>query len=291
MDRKQLTELIRQRRSYLCVGLDTDPEKIPDFLKDFQDPVFEFNRSIIDATIDLAVAYKPNLAFYESQGSKGWISLEKTLDYIRSLKATPAFIIADAKRGDIGNSASNYARAFFQTMDFDAVTVNPYMGHDTLQPFLGYPGKWAIVLALTSNAGARDFQMLQPQLPVMLEKLGIKTSFWDNKLYELVMSKCSNWGTPENLMFVVGATRNDVFASIRQSFPEHFFLVPGVGAQGGDLQEISKKGLTKDCGLLINASRSIIYRSSGTDFDQQARQEALALQKEMESLLVEHQVI
>lgn len=282
MDRKQLIELIRQRRSYLCVGLDTDIEKIPAFLRSqSQDPVFEFNRRIIDATIDMAVAYKPNLAFYESMGSQGWISLEKTVKYLRSLTDKPSFIIADAKRGDIGNSAGHYAKAFFETLDFDAVTVNPYMGHDTILPFLKYPGKWGIVLAITSNAGSQDFQVLQPQLPLILEKLGIKTHLWD-KLYEVVMSQCMEWGTTDNLMFVVGATQIEVFDAIRRNVPEHFFLVPGVGAQGGSLQEVSQRGLTKDCGLLVNASRSILYRSSAEDFDVQAAQEASSIQKQME---------
>ena len=285
MDRKALVELIRSRQSYLCVGLDTDLEKIPAFLREeADDPVFEFNRRIIDATIDLAVAYKPNLAFYESMGSQGWISLEKTVQYIRSLKDKPVFLIADAKRGDIGNSAEHYARAFFQTLDFDAVTVSPYMGHDTILPFLKYPGKWAVVLALTSNPGSRDFQILQPQLPLLLEKLGIKTPFW-YKLYELVMSQCMEWGTEENLMFVVGATQAEEFDSLRQSSPRHFFLVPGVGAQGGSLEEVSRSCLTADGGLLVNASRSILYRSSGKDFDAKAREEAFSMQQQMAALL------
>lgn len=291
MNRKELVDLIRRRRSYLCVGLDTDIEKIPAFLRSQSaDPVFEFNRRIVDATIDYAVAYKPNLAFYESQGSKGWQSLEKTLQYIRSLPGKPCFLIADAKRGDIGNTAEHYARAFFERMDFDAVTLSPYMGHDAIMPFLKFQGKWAIVLALTSNKGSADFQILQPQLPLLLEKMGIKTGLWD-KLYELVMSRCMEWGNNGNLMFVVGATQAEVLESVRQQAPDYFFLVPGVGAQGGDLQEVSRKALTKDAGLLVNASRSILYRSSGEDFDVQAGQEAAQMQKIMEFMLKEKQIV
>lgn len=280
MHRSELVELIRHRRSYLCVGLDTDPEKIPAFLhRQFDDPVFEFNRRIIDATIDLAVAYKPNLAFYESMGSRGWVSLEKTVQYLRSL-SKPSFVIADAKRGDIGNSATHYARAFFETMDFDAVTVSPYMGEDTVRPFLQYPGKWGVVLAITSNAGSQDFQVVQQQLPS-----------GNQKLYERVMEKCMEWGSAENLMFVVGATKSSIFDAIRSIAPDHFFLVPGVGAQGGSLQEVSRLGLNTQGGLLVNASRSILYRSQGEEFDQLAHEEAAAMQQVMESLLKEKNII
>ena len=291
MTRQELINLIRQKRSYLCIGLDTDLEKISDWLKkESEDPVYEFNRRIIDATIDLAVAYKPNMAFYESQGSKGWQSLEKTMDYLNSHPKGPVFTIADAKRGDIGNSASYYAKAFFENMKFDSVTVNPYMGHDALKPFLSVTGKWAVVLALTSNPGAKDFQLWQPQLPMLLEKLGIKTEQW-KRLYELVMEQCLEWGTPENMMFVIGATRPEMLQTIRESAPNHFFLVPGVGTQGGSLQEVSRQAMNTDCGLLVNVSRNIIFASTGRDFDQKAREVALAYQQEMEVMLKEKNLI
>lgn len=291
MTRQELIDSIRKKKSYLCVGLDTDLAKIPRWLRDeFEDPVFEFNRRIIDATIDLAAAYKPNLAFYESQGSKGWRSLEKTMDYLNQHPQGLVFTIADAKRGDIGNSASYYAKAFFENMHFDSVTVNPYMGHDALQPFLSVPGKWAVVLALTSNPGAKDFQLWQPQLPMLLEKLGIKTEQW-KKFYELIMEQCLQWGTPENMMFVVGATRPELLQPIRESAPDHFFLVPGVGTQGGSLQEVSRQAMTNDCGLLINVSRNIIFASNGRDFDQRAREVAISYQQEMEKLLYEKKII
>jgi orotidine-5'-phosphate decarboxylase len=291
MTRQDLINLIRQKRSYLCIGLDTDPEKIPEWLKqEHKDPVFEFNRRIIDATIHIAAAYKPNMAFYESQGSKGWLSLEKTMDYLNSHPQGPVFTIADAKRGDIGNSASYYAKAFFENMHFDSVTVNPYMGHDALEPFLSVPGKWAVVLALTSNPGAKDFQLWQPQLPQLLGKLGIMTEQW-KRFYELIMEQCLQWGTPENMMFVIGATRPEMLQTIRESAPNHFFLVPGVGAQGGSLQEVSRQALTSDCGLLVNVSRNIIFASNGRDFDQKAREVALAYQQEMEVMLKEKNLI
>jgi len=291
MTRQDLINLIRQKRSYLCIGLDTDPEKIPDWLRqENEDPVFEYNRCIIDATIDLVAAYKPNMAFYESQGSKGWQSLEKTMDYLNNHPYGPVFTIADAKRGDIGNSASYYAKAFFENMEFDSVTVNPYMGHDALEPFLSVPGKWAVVLALTSNPGAKDFQLWQPQLPQLLGKLGIMTEQW-KRFYELIMEQCLQWGTPENMMFVIGATRPEMLHTIRESAPNHFFLVPGVGAQGGSLQEVSRQALTSDCGLLVNVSRNIIFASNGRDFDQKAREVALAYQQEMEVMLKEKNLI
>lgn len=291
MTRQELIDLIRRKQSYLCIGLDSDIEKIPNWIRqEFEDPVFEFNRRIIDATIDLAAAYKPNMAFYESQGSKGWQSLEKTMEYLNGHSQGPVFTIADAKRGDIGNSASYYAKAFFEHMHFDSVTVNPYMGHDALQPFLSLPGKWAVVLALTSNPGAKDFQLWQPQLPMLLEKLGIKTEQW-KRFYELIMEQCLDWGTPENMMFVVGATRPEMLQAIRESAPDHFFLVPGVGTQGGSLLEVSQNALNNDCGLLINVSRNIIFASSSRDFDQKAREVALAYQQQMEELLKEMKVI
>ncbi len=285
MTRKELTALIHKKRSFLCVGLDTDIERIPDHLKEkSEDPVFEFNRQIIDATIDYAIAYKPNTSFYESRGNRGWQSLEKTIDYLKKHPKGPVFTIADAKRGDIGNTAKHYARAFFEQMPFDAITVNPYMGHDSVQPFLDFPGKWAIVLGLTSNPGALDFQILQPQLPVLLEKMGIKTCYW-KKLYEVVIEQSMQWGNTGNMMFVVGATQADQVSNIRDLVPDHFFLIPGVGAQGGKLDDIAAKAMNKDVGIIVNASRSIIYASPGADFDQQAGNAAKALQQQMETIL------
>lgn len=262
MNRNQLVQLIRERKSFLCVGLDTDLEKIPPHLLQEPDPMLAFNKAIIDATRDCCVSYKLNTAFYEARGAAGWITLEATLRYI----GTDHFTIADAKRGDIGNTSDQYARAFFETLPFDAVTVAPYMGEDSVRPFLNYPGKWAIVLGLTSNAGARDFE-LQPS--------------GDQLLYEKVLTTVAGWGTPENTMFVVGATQADSFINIRRLTPDHFYLVPGVGAQGGSLKEISEKARNADVGLLVNVSRAIIYASSGTDFAQKAREAALAYREEM----------
>ncbi len=285
MNRHELRDLILEKQSFLCIGLDTCLNTIPSFLKDIaDDPVFEFNRRIIDATIDLAAAYKPNLAFYESHGSKGWESLEKTMHYLADHPKGPVFTIADAKRGDIGNTSAQYARAFFEHMPFDALTVNPYLGRDSVEPFLSYPGKWAIILALTSNPGAMDFQVLQPQLPLLLEKLGIKTCYW-KKLFELVMEECQQWGTPENMMFVAGATHPDFLSSIREIVPDHFLLIPGVGAQGGKLEEIARMAMNKDVGIIVNSSRNIIYASSGRDFDTAARMAAKALHQQMAHIL------
>jgi orotidine-5'-phosphate decarboxylase len=285
MTKEELTGLIRQKKSFLCIGLDSDIDRIPSFLKeDYPDPQFEFNRRIIDATIDLAVAYKPNTSFYESEGSKGWQTLEKTIKYLAEHEKGPVFTIADAKRGDIGNTSTHYAKAFFEKMPFDAITVNPYMGQDSVSPFLEFPGKWTIVLGLTSNPGAMDFQVLQPQFPLLLEKMGIKTCYW-KKLYELVIEEAMKWGSPEKLMFVVGATQAPMLDSLRELAPEHFFLIPGVGAQGGSLNEIAAKAMNKDAGIIVNASRSIIFASSGTDFDKKARQAAKLLQGEMEDIL------
>jgi orotidine-5'-phosphate decarboxylase len=268
MNRATLVSKIFQKKSFLCVGLDTELSKIPKHLLSFDDPIFEFNRQIIDATRDLCVAYKPNLAFYESLGSGGWKTLARTTEYIDH----EHFIIADAKRGDIGNTSRMYAEAFFQKMNFDALTVAPYMGEDSVTPFLGFEGKWAILLALTSNKGSDDFQ-----------RNWLKDS--REMLWEKVMRIAQNWGTPENLMFVVGATHPDAFARVRKIAPDHFLLVPGVGAQGGDLATICRQGLTKDCGLLVNASRSILYASSGEDFAKKAREEAAKLQTEMAKIL------
>jgi len=269
MTRQELIHIIRKKRSFLCVGLDSEISKLPPHLLRFEDPVFEFNKQIIDATIDFAVAYKPNLAFYESQGMKGWISLEKTISYLH-MKQDHTFLIADAKRGDIGNTSTQYAKAFFEILDADAITVAPYMGIDSVQPFLSYPGKWAIVLALTSNKGASDFQYL---------KSG------DDLLFEHILRTSSKWGTAENMMYVVGATQAQQLEKIRNIIPDHFLLVPGVGAQGGSLQEVARYGMTKDIGLLVNASRSIIFASSKADFAGKAREEAEKMQKEMASIM------
>jgi len=269
MTRQELISIIKKKKSFLCVGLDSEINKIPPHLLREEDPVFEFNRQIIDATIDFAVAYKPNLAFYESSGLKGWISLEKTISYLH-MKKDHVFLIADAKRGDIGNTSKQYAKAFFEILDVDAITVAPYMGSDSVQPFLTYPGKWIILLALTSNKGAHDFQYL-------------KTG--DSHLFEQVMHTSSQWGTPENMMYVVGATQAEQLEVIRKIIPDHFLLVPGVGAQGGSLQEVALYGMTKDIGLLVNASRSIIFASNKEDFAEKAREEAMKMQKEMEHLM------
>jgi orotidine-5'-phosphate decarboxylase len=262
MTRATLIQQIRSKQSYLCVGLDTDPKKIPLTLHEYEDPVFEFNKRIIDATCDHCVAYKMNTAFYEVSGAAGWESLQKTADYIPSTH----FKIADAKRGDIGNTSTLYARAFFETLSFDAVTVAPYMGEDSIRPFLEYQNKWTILLGLTSNAGAVDFELQSHQ---------------NGLLYESVIQKASQWGTTENLMFVIGATKPEWFHRIRKIAPNHFYLVPGLGAQGGSLQEISEKALNKDVGLLVNASRAIIYASSGDDFAERAGSIAAAYASEM----------
>ena len=263
MTRAALIAQIRHKKSFLCVGLDTEWSKIPAHLLETEDPIFEFNKAIIDATRDLCVAYKPNLAFYEAHGPQGWHSLQKTIAYI----GEEHFTIADAKRGDIGNTSRLYAQTFFKTYSFDSVTVAPYMGADSVQPFLDFPNKWVILLALTSNEGSSDFQLgLQDQaMP----------------LYEKVMRKAMSWGTHENLMFVVGATHPDKFADIRRIAPDHFLLVPGVGAQGGDLEALCKFGLNKDIGLLINASRGIIYAGTGLDFADKARAAAMEIQQQM----------
>lgn len=267
MKRRELVGQIKAKKSFLCVGLDADIHKLPKHLLQEADPVFAFNQAIIDATADLAVAYKPNLAFYESLGVRGWDSLQRTLEYIPA----DCFTIADAKRGDIGNTADMYARTFFKTYDFDSVTVNPYMGEDSVTPFLKFEGKWAIVLGLTSNAGAADFQYFKNELGL--------------PLYKHAMQKMASWGTPENLMYVVGATRPAELGELRQMLPEHFFLVPGVGAQGGSLAEVFENGANTDVGLLVNASRSILYASSGPDFAEAARAEAMRLQLEMAALM------
>lgn len=266
MNRNELIAQIRSKQSYLCVGLDSDITKIPAHLLETEDPVFEFNKQIIDATHDLCVAYKINTAFYESRGVQGWHSMERTLQYIPS----NIFTIADAKRGDIGNTSSQYARAFFEALTFDSVTIAPYMGQDSVQPFLDVEGKWSIVLALTSNEGAFDFQTLETP---------------DGKVYEHVLRKVSAWGSTENLMFVVGATKAEQLKHIRSIVPGHFLLIPGVGAQGGSLQEVSRYGMNADVGILVNVSRQILFAGKGKDFALRAREEALNLQAEMATYL------
>jgi orotidine-5'-phosphate decarboxylase len=273
MNRQQLFEQIQKKRSFLCVGLDTDILKIPKHLLDTSDPVFSFNKEIIDATAEFTVAYKPNLAFYESLGSQGWESLKKTVHYVRE-KHPGIFLIADAKRGDIGNTSNLYARAFFEKLDFDAVTVAPYMGEDSVKPFMTYPEKWVILLALTSNKGAFDFQFL-------------KNETTGDLLFESVLKTSQIWGTTENMMYVVGATKAEKLKEIREIVPDHFLLVPGVGAQGGSLQEVAKNGMNKKCGLLVNSSRGIIYASENTDFAEKAGKAAKEVQQEMEILLQE----
>ena len=273
MTRKQLIEQIQLKKSYLCVGLDTDISKIPAHLQTYPDAVFEFNKQIIDATQDLCVAYKINTAFYEAMGVKGWLAMEKTVNYIPKNQ----FTIADAKRGDIGNTSTQYAKAFFEAMDFDAITVAPYMGEDSVKPFLEFKNKWAIVLGLTSNAGSKDFE----QLRLVREDKNESGEY----LYETVLKKVSTWGTDENLMFVVGATKASDFENIRKIIPNHFLLVPGVGFQGGSLADVSKFGMNKDFGLLVNASRAIIYASDKEDFATEARAIAQQYQTEMAGYL------
>lgn len=275
MTSQELFENIKKKKSFLCVGLDTDINKIPRELLDTTDPIFAFNKQIIDATYEFTVAYKPNLAFYESLGVNGWNSLEKTVNYLK-YNYPDVFIIADAKRGDIGNTSSMYARAFFDHMEFDSVTVAPYMGEDSVKPFLTYVDKWVILLALTSNKGAADFQYMTEN---------------DEKLFERVIKTSAEWGTEENLMYVVGATKAEMLADIRKLIPNHFLLVPGVGAQGGSLQEVAKNGMNSKCGLLVNSSRGIIYASNGEDFAEKAGEAAKEVQAEMEVLLKEHGLI
>lgn len=270
MERKQLVEQIFSKKSFLCVGLDTDLNKIPKFLLNEEDSIFSFNKAIIDATAPYCVAYKPNLAFYECYGLKGMEAFEKTITYLKE-KYPNHFIIADAKRGDIGNTSKMYAQTFFKEYNVDALTIAPYMGEDSVKPFLEYEGKWVILLALTSNKGSHDFQLFE-------DKDGVR-------LFERVLNKAQEWGTTENLMFVVGATQGSLFADIRKLAPDSFLLVPGVGAQGGSLQEVCKYGMNKDCGLLVNSSRGIIYASSEANFAEIAGEKAKELQQEMEKEL------
>ena len=270
MNKQQLLENIKRKQSFLCVGLDTDIKKIPDFLLDGHEPIFAFNKAIIDATADLCVAYKPNLAFYECLGLKGWKALEKTVKYIRE-KYPDQFIIADAKRGDIGNTSAMYARAFFEDMDIDAVTVAPYMGEDSVMPFLTYQDKWVILLALTSNKGSHDFQMTM--------------DVDGERLFEKVLRKSQEWAGADRMMYVVGATQGQAFEDIRKLVPNHFLLVPGVGAQGGSLEEVCKYGMTKECGLIVNSSRGIIYAGHDQNFAQAARRAAQEVQQQMAAQL------
>lgn len=276
MKRDQLVENIRRKGSFLCVGLDSDINKLPRHLLDTDDPVYEFNKAIIDATAPYCVAYKPNLAFYEATGAQGWITLEKTIRYIKQ-NHPDQFIIADAKRGDIGNTSKLYARSFFEHLDVDSITVAPYMGEDSVTPFLGYEGKWVILLALTSNKGSRDFQFIE-------DKSG-------KRLFEHVIKTSSKWAGPEEMMYVVGATQGEMFKDIRKVAPESFLLVPGVGAQGGSLSEVARYGMIKDCGLLVNSSRGIIFASQDKDFAEVAGREAAKLRDEMSALLKESGVI
>lgn len=276
MKREELVEQIRRKQSFLCVGLDTDIKKIPEHLLGCEDPVFEFNKAIIDDTAPYCIAYKPNLAFYESLGVKGQLSLEKTISYLKT-NYPEQFIIADAKRGDIGNTSAMYARSFFEYLDVDAVTVAPYMGEDSIKPFLGYEGKWVILLALTSNKGSHDFQLTK-------EENG-------KRLFENVIEISQTWASPEEMMYVVGATQGKMFEDIRRVAPSSFLLVPGVGAQGGSLEEVAKYGMTDDCGLIVNSSRGIIYASNGQDFAEAAGNAAKELAAEMSSKLKEYSKI
>ena len=266
MNRQQLIEQIKTKKSFLCVGLDTDLKKVPQHILNEEDPIFSFNKAIIDATAPYCVSYKPNLAFYEAFGVKGLISFEKTVKYLKE-NYPHHFIIADAKRGDIGNTSAMYARTFFEEYDIDSLTVAPYMGEDSVTPFLGYEGHWVILLALTSNKGSLDFQMT--------------TDEQGERLFEKVLKKSQQWGTKDNMMYVVGATQGRMFEDIRKLAPEHFLLVPGVGAQGGSLEEVCRYGMTSDCGLLVNSSRGLIYAATGSDFAEVAGQKAKELQEQM----------
>jgi orotidine 5'-phosphate decarboxylase len=266
MTREELIKQIRTKQSFLCVGLDTDIKKIPQHLLQADDPIFEFNKAIIDATAPYSVAYKPNLAFYESLGVKGLLAFERTVAYLNE-NYPEQFIIADAKRGDIGNTSQMYARTFFETYNLDALTVAPYMGEDSVTPFLAYEGKWVILLVLTSNKGSHDFQLMEDAQGV--------------RLFEHVLTKSQTWGNADNMMYVVGATQGEAFKDIRRHAPNHFLLVPGIGAQGGSLHDVCQYGMNKDCGLLVNSSRGIIYASNGVDFAQVAAEKAREIQEEM----------
>jgi orotidine-5'-phosphate decarboxylase len=276
MNKSELITNIKRKKSFLCVGLDTDITKIPPHLQKEDDPVFTFNKAIIDATADYCIAYKPNLAFYEAEGVKGWIALEKTVEYLKTYYPDQ-FIIADAKRGDIGNTSAMYARTFFEKLKFDALTVAPYMGEDSVTPFLHYDGKWVILLALTSNKGSNDFQLTE-------DKKG-------ERLFEKTVRISQKWGNDGNIMYVVGATQGRIFGDIRKITPEHFLLVPGIGAQGGSLKDVCKYGMNDTCGLIVNSSRAVIYAGHAEDFAVKAGLEALSVQKEMEYHLSEKEII
>ncbi len=266
MNKQELFENIKRKKSFLCVGLDTDIKKIPEHLLQEEDPIFAFNRAIIEETNPYCIAYKPNLAFYESMGVKGWIAFEKTVNYIKK-NYPDQFIIADAKRGDIGNTSAMYARTFFEELDIDSVTVAPYMGEDSITPFLTYAGKWVILLALTSNKGSHDFQLMEDQT--------------GERLFEKVLKTSQNWGNDENMMYVVGATQGRMFEDIRKRVPNHFLLVPGIGAQGGSLEEVCKYGMNRMCGLIVNSSRAIIYADKSKNFARIAAEEARKVQEQM----------
>ena len=276
MKRLELVDNIRKKKSFLCVGLDPDLNKMPEHLRDLDDPIFEFNKAIIDATAPYAVAYKPNLAFYETLGADGWRSFEKTVEYIRT-NYPDQFIIADAKRGDIGNTSKMYARSFFEHVGVDALTVAPYMGEDSVTPFLEYEGKWVVLLGLTSNKGSQDFQMIADKN--------------DHYIFERVIKRSSHWGNPTNLMYVVGAAQGSLFEKVRAVAPRSFLLVPGVGAQGGSLDDVARYGMIDECGLLVNSSRGIIYASHGTDYAEAAGAEAAKLAAQMEKLLRQYGAI
>ena len=278
MTRQELIQQIKQKKSFLCVGLDIDAKKMPQCVFDLHDPIFEFNKAIIDATAPYCVAYKPNLAFYEAYGVKGMISFEKTIRYLKE-NHRHHLIIADAKRGDIGNTSQMYARTFFEEYDVDALTVAPYMGEDSVTPFLGYEGKWVILLALTSNKGSQDFQLTPLHTP-LIGRWG-PGNFKGERLFERVLKTSQQWGTEDNMMYVVGATQGQFFQIIRDIVPHHFLLVPGVGAQGGSLEEVCKYGMTKDCGLLVNSSRGIIYASNDDHYAEIAGNKARELQQQM----------
>lgn len=276
MDRQQLFENIRSKRSFLCVGLDTDLKKIPHHLLEDKDPIFAFNKAIVDATAKYSIAYKPNLAFYEAFGVKGWVALEKTVKYIRS-NYPDQFIIADAKRGDIGNTSAMYARSFFEDLDVDALTVAPYMGEDSVTPFVTYDDKWVVLLALTSNKGSQDFQL-------SIDRDG-------ERLFEKVLKISQRWASEDKMMYVVGATQGRAFENIRRIVPNHFLLVPGVGAQGGSLEDVCKYGMNKQCGLIVNSSRGIIYADNSKDFATFAAEEAHKLQQQMEAQLAKNRLL
>ncbi|MDR0715086.1 MAG: orotidine-5'-phosphate decarboxylase [Bacteroidales bacterium] len=277
MNAKELFEKIKEKRSFLCVGLDSEFSKIPECLKREQHPVFEFNKRIIDATAPYATAYKPNLAFYEAFGVAGWVNLRLTVDYVRE-HYPDVFLIADAKRGDIGNTSRLYAKAFFETVGFDAVTVAPYMGEDSVKPFTGYSGKWAVILALTSNRGASNFQYTEDKYGGLM-------------LFEKVIAQSKHWGTTDSIMYVVGATQTDMMTAVRKLAPDHFLLVPGIGAQGGNLAEIARLGMNDQCGLLVNASRSIIFADTSENFAEIASRKAMEIQQEMACLMTEKGLI